>query len=93
MRRLVAFLVCTLFVSCQSPSISVCSWNLKDFGNSKSEAEIAYNRLSKAVLEVHWKSLTREEIDIAFDDTQEGGGFDDFAYAIESTLRRKNHET
>ncbi len=57
------------------------------------EAEIACNRLSKAVLESHWNSLTREEIDIAFDDTQEGGGFDDFAYAIESTLRRKNHET
>ena len=37
-----------------------------------------------------WVGLTQEDIDIAFDDTQEGGGFDDFARAIESTLKRKN---
>lgn len=34
--------------------------------------------------------LTQEDIDIAFDDTQEGGGFNEFARAIEQTLRRKN---
>lgn len=37
-----------------------------------------------------WVGLTQEDIDIAFDDTQEGGGFDDFAIAIEATLKRKN---
>jgi hypothetical protein len=37
-----------------------------------------------------WVRLTQEEIDIAFDDTQEGGGFDDFAYAIEAKLKAKN---
>jgi len=37
-----------------------------------------------------WVGLTQEDIDIAFDDTQEGGGFDDFARAIEAKLREKN---
>lgn len=37
-----------------------------------------------------WVGLTQEDIDIAFDDTQEGGGFDEFARAIEATLKRKN---
>jgi len=37
-----------------------------------------------------WQGLTQQDIDIAFDDTQEGGGFDDFARAIEATLKRKN---
>ena len=37
-----------------------------------------------------WKGLTQQDIDIAFDDTQEGGGFDDFARAIEAKLREKN---
>lgn len=37
-----------------------------------------------------WVSLTRQDMDIAIDDTQEGGGFYEFAEAIESTLRRKN---
>lgn len=40
--------------------------------------------------EREWVGLTQEDIDIAFDDTQEGGGFDDFARAIEATLKRKN---
>ena len=37
-----------------------------------------------------WQGLTQEDIDIAFDDTQEGGGFDDFARAIEAKLKEKN---
>ena len=37
-----------------------------------------------------WVGLTQQDIDIAFDDTQEGGGFNEFARAIEQTLRRKN---
>ncbi len=37
-----------------------------------------------------WVGLTQEDIDIAFDDTQEGGGFNEFARAIEQTLRSKN---
>jgi hypothetical protein len=37
-----------------------------------------------------WVGLTQEDIDIAFDDTQEGGGFNEFARAIEQILRSKN---
>ena len=37
-----------------------------------------------------WVGLTRQDIDIALDDTQEGGGFDDFAHAIEAKLKEKN---
>ena len=37
-----------------------------------------------------WVGLTQQDINIAFDDTQEGGGFDDFARAIETKLREKN---
>ena len=37
-----------------------------------------------------WVGLTQQDINIAFDDTQEGGGFDDFAHAIEAKLREKN---
>jgi hypothetical protein len=38
-----------------------------------------------------WAGLTDEDKQIAFDDTQEGGGFWEFADAIEATLRKKNH--
>ena len=37
-----------------------------------------------------WVGLTQQDIDIAFDDTQEGGGFDDFSRAIEAKLKEKN---
>jgi len=37
-----------------------------------------------------WVGLTQEDIDIAFDDTQEGGGFNEFARAIERILKEKN---
>ena len=37
-----------------------------------------------------WVGLTQEDIDIAFDDTQEGGGFNEFARAIEQRLKEKN---
>lgn len=39
---------------------------------------------------VAWVGLTQQDIDIAFDDTQEGGGFNEFAYAIESKLKERN---
>jgi len=38
-----------------------------------------------------WVGLTQQDIDIAFDDTQEGGGFDDFSRAIEAKLKEKNN--
>ncbi len=38
-----------------------------------------------------WVGLTDEDLNIAFDDTQEGGGFWEFGYAIEAILKRKNH--
>ena len=37
-----------------------------------------------------WQGLTQKDIDIAFDDTQEGGGFWEFARAIEAKLKEKN---
>ena len=37
-----------------------------------------------------WRGLTQQDIDIAFDDTQEGGGFNEFARAIEAKLKEKN---
>jgi len=37
-----------------------------------------------------WVGLTQQDINIAFDDTQEGGGFDEFARALEAKLREKN---
>ena len=37
-----------------------------------------------------WIGLTQQDIDIAFDDTQEGGGFNEFARALEAKLREKN---
>lgn len=37
-----------------------------------------------------WEGLTDEDKQIAFDDTQEGGGFWEFADAIEVILKRKN---
>jgi len=37
-----------------------------------------------------WVGLTQEDIDIAFDETQEGGGFWEFADAIEAKLKEKN---
>jgi len=37
-----------------------------------------------------WVGLTQQDIDIAFDDTQDGGGFNEFACAIEAKLKEKN---
>ena len=37
-----------------------------------------------------WVDLTDEDKQIAFDDTQEGGGFWEFADAIEAKLKEKN---
>jgi hypothetical protein len=38
-----------------------------------------------------WIGLTEKDKQTSFDNTQEGGGFWEFADAIEATLRRKNH--
>jgi hypothetical protein len=40
--------------------------------------------------EREWVGLTDEDKQIAFDDTQEGGGFWEFADAIEAKLKEKN---
>jgi hypothetical protein len=47
-------------------------------------------RKDLAAAQRQWVGLTQQDIDIAFDDTQEGGGFDDFARAIEAKLKEKN---
>ena len=50
----------------------------------------AYKQAGHDVIELPWVGLTDEDIDIAFDDTQEGGGFWEFARAIEAKLKEKN---
>ena len=50
----------------------------------------AYKQAGHDVIELPWVGLTQEDIDIAFDDTQEGGGFWEFARAIEAKLKEKN---
>lgn len=42
------------------------------------------------VVRREWQGLTDEDKQIAFDDTQEGGGFWEFADAIEAKLKEKN---
>ena len=44
----------------------------------------------KALASKPWVGLTQQDIDIAFDDTQEGGGFNEFARDIEAKLKEKN---
>ena len=51
---------------------------------------IAYVCTTPPTAQREFVGLTQQDIDIAFDDTQEGGGFNEFARAIEQTLRRKN---
>ena len=46
----------------------------------------------KVIAKRKWVGLTQQDIDIAFDDTQEGGGFYEFALAIEAILKGKNGE-
>ena len=49
-----------------------------------------YECLLREFQKREWVGLTDEDKQIAFDDTQEGGGFWDFADAIEAILKRKN---
>lgn len=55
------------------------------------QAEYAHRRLCKSIAEQKWHGLTDEDKQIAFDNTQEGGGFWEFADAIEETLKKKNY--
>ena len=55
------------------------------------QAEYAHHRLCKAIAEKKWHGLTDEDKQIAFDDSQEGVGFWEFADAIEAILKRKNY--
>ena len=61
-------------------------------GGKRSRRELARRivALFTAPPQRTWVGLTDEDIEIAFDDTQEGGGFDDFARAIEAKLKEKN---
>lgn len=49
-----------------------------------------YGQIPLYTAQRQWVGLTQQDIDIAFDDTQEGGGFDEFARAIEVKLKEKN---
>ena len=46
--------------------------------------------IKKLKKERQWVGLTDEDKQVAFDDTQEGGGFWEFADAIEAKLKEKN---
>lgn len=50
----------------------------------------AHKAVKEALKEPSWIELTDEDKQIAFDDTQEGGGFWEFADAIETKLKEKN---
>ena len=53
--------------------------------------DISEKRVDETAKRKHeWVGLTDEEKQIAFDDTQEGGGFWEFADAIEAKLKEKN---
>ena len=52
--------------------------------------EVTFRGFTEAPASKTWAGLTQQDIDIAFDDTQEGGGFNEFARAIEAKLREKN---
>jgi hypothetical protein len=77
----------------QSEYRTILAWNAKPVWSGTHEI----NEVLKAVPlyttpqpQREWVGLTQEDIDIAFDDTQEGGGFNEFAEAIEQTLKEKN---
>jgi deoxyribonuclease-1-like protein len=42
MHRLILFIFLGLFSAAQSQELSICSWNLKDFGSAKNETEIYF---------------------------------------------------
>ena len=72
---------------------------LKQFKKEWQETEVPYvvvecNCSGKTTLfsppQRTWVGLTDEDKQIAFDDTQEGGGFWEFADAIEAKLKEKN---
>jgi len=62
--------------------------NLDD--DNYAEYSAALDELCTPPAQRPWVGLTQQDIDIAFDDTQEGGGFDDFARAIEAKLKAVN---
>ena len=62
--------------------------NLDD--DNYAEYSAALDELCTTPPQRPWVGLTQQDIDIAFDDTQEGGGFDDFARAIEAKLKAVN---
>ena len=56
----------------------------------KSAYEKGFEHGFESAKKREWIGLTEEDKQIAFDDTQEGGGFWEFADAIEAKLRSKN---
>ena len=50
----------------------------------------AYKQAGHDAIELPWVGLTDEDKQTAFDATQEGGGFWEFADAIEAKLKDKN---
>jgi len=57
---------------------------------AKYEKDIGPLEKAAPAAQRQWVGLTQKDIDIAFDDTQEGGGFNEFGYAIEQRLKEKN---
>ena len=74
-----------------SPAVEAITEFAKMRGLSLDDARVQdWQDTTPPAAQREWIGLTQEDIDIAFDDTQEGGGFNEFARAIEQTLRSKN---
>ena len=57
---------------------------------TKYNMEVAFAAGAEVEAKRMWVGLTDEDKQNAFDDTQEGGGFWEFADAIEAKLKEKN---
>ena len=85
--------------SCYCPNCEVLSKQLAAQPAPVQDTEAHYKGVIEGVQKLfddkraqrQWVGLTQQDIDIAFDDTQEGGGFNEFARAIEAKLKEKNN--
>ena len=77
-------------VALEDVYLTIIQWDVG--GGKRSRRELARRIVAKYTIPPQrtWVGLTDEDKQIAFDDTQEGGGFWEFADAIEAKLKEKN---
>ena len=80
-----------ILANCMEGQEPIGYFSVNKYGNWEQNENDTGTPFYEAPPKREWQGLTQEDIDIAFDDTQEGGGFDDFARAIEAKLKEKNH--